>query len=137
MATRGRPFEPGNKMGRGRPRGSRNKVSAESRQLLEEYAAPLMRQAIAQALKSGGPVLRLLITQILGPPKPSPVAIGNLRTETAADVSKASQVVLRKATKGEITPQEAQDMAALLETRRRAIETEGLEKRLQKLESQK
>jgi len=137
MATRGRPFEPGNKMGRGRPSGSCNKVSAEARQLLEEYSAPLMRQAITAALKHGGPVLRLLITQILGPPKPGPVGIGNIGTETAADISKASQAVLRKATKGEITAAEGQDLAALLEMRRRAIETEDHEKRLRKLESEK
>jgi hypothetical protein len=28
MNPRGRPFEPGNKMGRGRPKGSRNKSKA-------------------------------------------------------------------------------------------------------------
>ena len=137
MATRGRPFEPGNKFGRGRPRGSRNKISAEARQLLEEHSPSLMRKAIALALKEGGPILGLLVTRVLGPPKPNPVMIGNIRTETTADVSKALEVVLQKATKGDITTAEGQSLAALLELRRRAIETADLEQRLRKLESQR
>lgn len=137
MSTRGRPFEPGNKIGRGRPRGSRNKVRAESREMLANYSAALMRKAVTVALKEGGPVLRLLVTQILGPPTANSVAIGKIRTETAADVSKASQVVIRKAAEGEITAAEAQDLAALLELRRRAIETEDHDKRLRELEGAK
>ena len=35
MAQRGRPFQPGNKFGRGRPRGSRNKKTI----LIEEFLA--------------------------------------------------------------------------------------------------
>lgn len=135
MAIRGRPFGLGNKMGRGRPRGSRNKVSAESREILQNYSPSLMRKAVAVALKEGGPVLRLLITQILGPPKAGPVGIGKIRTETAADVSKAAQTVIQKAAKGEITASDGQDLAALLELRRRAIETEDHDKRLRELEA--
>jgi len=137
VATRGRPFEPGNKIGRGRPRGSKNKVRAESREMLDDYSRALLRKAVSEALKDGGPVLRQLITYVLGPPKANPVAIGKIRTETAADVSKASQVVIRKTAEGEITAAEGQDLAALLELRRRAIETEDHDKRLRELESAK
>jgi hypothetical protein len=38
--TRGRPFEPGNKFGRGRPKGSRNKRTAEAQALFDEYKDP-------------------------------------------------------------------------------------------------
>jgi len=124
-------------MGRGRPRGSRNKVRTESREMLEDYSSALLRKAISVALKEGGPALRQLVTYVLGPPKANPVAIGNIRTETAADVSKASQIVVRKAADGEITAAEGQDLAALLELRRRAIETEDHDKRLRELESAK
>ena len=137
MATRGRPFELGNKIGRGRPRGSKNKVRAESREVIENYSRSLLRKAVLDALKDGGPGLRQLITYVLGPPKSNPVAIGKIRTETAADVSKASQIVVRKAAEGEITAAEGQDLAALLELRRRAIETEDHDKRLRELESAK
>jgi len=51
MATRGRPFEPGNKLGRGRPRGSRNKTTLVAGELLHSYALALMRKAIALALQ--------------------------------------------------------------------------------------
>ena len=137
MVTRGRPFPKGNKMGRGRPRGSRNKVRTESREMLANYSRSLLRKAVRDALKEGGPVLRQLVTYVLGPPKANPVVIGKIRTETAADVSKASQTIVRKAAEGEITAAEGQDLAALLELRRRAIETEDHDKRLRELESAK
>jgi hypothetical protein len=34
--VRGRPFEPGNKLGRGRPKGSRNKAKSPGQDLLQE-----------------------------------------------------------------------------------------------------
>jgi hypothetical protein len=51
--SRGLPFEPGNKFGRGRPKGSRNKstISAGNR-LLAEHAVPLMRKNIAEGLQT-------------------------------------------------------------------------------------
>ncbi len=134
MAKRGRPFEPGNTFGKGRPRGSRNKTKSELRKALEEYSGPLLRKALADALKSGGPVLRFLLTHFMGPVEAMPVNIGALPAETAEDIAKASQTILEKTTKGKMTVQQAQGLGTLLELRRRAIETEQLEKRLRALE---
>jgi hypothetical protein len=124
-------------MGRGRPRGSKNKVRTEAREILENSSRALVRRALSEALREGGPILRQLLSYVLGPPKANPITIGKIRTETAADVSKATQVVIRKATDGEITAAEGNDLAALLELRRRAIETDDHDKRLRELESTK
>ena len=62
---RGRPFEPGNKFGRGRPRGSRNKKAIELQQLLDEYLPALMRKAIAMALQGDVSLLRMLLDRKL------------------------------------------------------------------------
>ncbi len=44
--TRGRPFEKGNKLGKGRPQGSRNKVTLAVDDLLNGEAEALTRKAI-------------------------------------------------------------------------------------------
>ena len=50
--SRGLPFEPGNKFGRGRPKGSRNKsTSAAADRLVDEHAERLMRKNIAEGLQ--------------------------------------------------------------------------------------
>ena len=45
--SRGRPFKKGNKHGRGRPKGSRNKKSDPGKELLKEYEPHLTRKLIA------------------------------------------------------------------------------------------
>src|ERR1041384_2873996 len=126
MAKRGRPFEPGNTFGKGRPRGSQNKIKSELRKALQEYSGPLLRKALADALKGGGPILRFLLGHSMGPMDAIPVNIGALPAETAEDIAKASQTILEKTTTGKMTVQQAQGLGTLLELRRRAIETEQL-----------
>lgn len=48
--ARGKPFEPGNKFGRGRPRGSKNKTTVMAQELLESYAVPVVRKIIQMAI---------------------------------------------------------------------------------------
>ena len=44
-------FQPGNKLGRGRPRGSRNKVTTLTQELLNDHAPSITRKCIALAPK--------------------------------------------------------------------------------------
>jgi hypothetical protein len=43
---RGQPFPPGNTLGLGRPKGSRNKAKPPGQDLLDEYAPHLMRSRL-------------------------------------------------------------------------------------------
>jgi hypothetical protein len=70
---RGRPFEPGNKLGCGRPRGSQNKRSARSQQLLEQYGA-IMQKAPADYKGMS----RLLSVILLRRPGDRPIQTGPL-----------------------------------------------------------
>ena len=54
---------------------------------------------------------------------------------TAEELSRAWEKVWKKMGLGQFTPGEAQTMTSLLEGRRRAIETEELERRLRRLET--
>lgn len=135
MASRGKPFQPGNKLGRGRPRGSRNKTTGQVQELLSEFAMPITRKAIADGLKGNGAVLRLLLDRILPARREAPIIVGLLPASTAGEVSKATETVLRKVASGKITTSEGEALLKLLETRRRTIETEELEKRIVSLEA--
>jgi len=136
MATRGRPFEPGNKCGRGRPRGSRNKTSAAAQDLLEKYAEPVTKKCIAQALQGNPKSMQLCMDRIVPSRRELPVKIGPMPTQTLADVSQASELVIRKVASGLITPTQGQALAELIEGRRRVLETQELSERLGALEAQ-
>src|SRR5439155_25334874 len=60
---RGRPFEPGNKYGRGRPKGSRNKEKYPGEKILDEYGPHIMFKCISQALNGDHPSMRPCMEQ--------------------------------------------------------------------------
>ena len=136
MALRGEPFEPGNKFGRGRPRGSRNKTTMAAQQLLFSHADAIVRTAIVMMVKDKDPaMLRAGLDRILPVRREAPVNIGPLPTATISDVSKSSEALVKKATSGKLTITEAHGIADLLEGRRKALETEDLARRIAALES--
>ena len=137
MAVRGKPFQPGNKFGRGRPRGSRNKLAVAAQELINLHSDSIVRTSIIVAVKDKkvAPLLALL-DRIVPVRKEAPVNIGSLPTGNISEVSKSSEALVKKATSGKLTITEAQGIADLLEGRRKVIETEDLALRLAALESQ-
>jgi len=134
MVRIGRPFEPGNKLGRGRPRGSRNKNSLLTRELLDRHGEALVRKAVLQALKGDVPTLRALLAHILPRRTEPPVKTGPLPMGTAEEISQSSQALLEKVASGKITPSQARDIHAMLEAQRKIIETESFDNRLRAIE---
>jgi hypothetical protein len=131
---RGCPFEPGNKLGRGRPRGSRNKRIWRSQQLLDEHGEAIVRKALLAALKGDVPLLRTFLGYILRRPEDRPVETGPLHIGSAEDISKILDNVMMKVASGKLSLTDAQAVAALIESRRRVLETQDLEIRLRALE---
>jgi hypothetical protein len=131
---RGRPFEPGNHFGRGRPRGSRNKKTLIARQLLDEHADSILRKAMLTGLQGDSPMLQALLSYILPRPKDTPLKTEVLQTATAKELSQSMDVILKRACDGQITLTQAQQLAALIEARRQLLQTEEFETRLGILE---
>jgi hypothetical protein len=77
---RGRPFEAGNKMGRGRPQGSRNKKSPAGGRILAEYGDSLERKCIWKALQGDMSAMRLCLERLVPPLREPSV---RLKTRTA------------------------------------------------------
>lgn len=130
--TRGRPFQPGNNFGRGRPPGSRNKRTLFAQKLLEEHSPALMALAITKS-REDRPMLRLLVGSIMRGRRET-VKLGKLALGTFEDLDRASETIIRKAAAGQISLGEAARFSALIDDRRRVLETRELEHRVSNLE---
>src|SRR5258707_11434516 len=109
--VRGRPFEPGNKLGRGRPKGSRNKVRLEVQQLLEQHAEPIIRKCIILALQGNPVALRFCVERFAGPVRDTSVRLRLGSSATASDVAATHQLVMKAVGSGRITPAEGEKIA--------------------------
>jgi hypothetical protein len=133
MKSLGRPFQPGNKIGRGRPKGSRNKFTQQAREIFETHAPSVMRKGIAEALQGETRLLATFVNWLLGP-QTFPKKFGKLPMRTTDDLMETFDLVAKKLGAGEITLSEAQELVSMIEQRRKLIETHGFEKRLQNIE---
>jgi hypothetical protein len=131
---RGRPFSPGNTLGRGRPKGSRNKAQAPGQHLLDQYSESLTRKCIAMALQGDQRALRICMERINPARQDACVQLSLPSIRTAQDVEKAADKVTQAIRRGKITPLEAGKIMGILESRSRILENVQFESRLEKLE---
>ena len=119
----------------GKPKGRLNKVTLAVQFLLDEEGEKLTRKAIDLALEGDLTALRLCLDRICPPKKSRPINIELPESKTAGGVSEAQAAVVQAVGEGEITPQEGQILSNILESRRKSIETEDHERRLDELEN--
>ena len=128
-------FQPGNQYGRGRPQGSRNKATIALQTLLEGEGEAITRVAVERAKSGDATALRLCFERLIPEQKDRTVNLNFGSIQTIAGVAQAIDTLLQAVGNGEITPSEASTLATVLETRRRMIETEELEHRIEQLEN--
>jgi hypothetical protein len=131
---RGRPFEPGNQFGQGRPKGSRNKTARVVEELLSEHAEGVVMKCILMARQGNTAAMRLCIERMLPRRFDGPINLKLGSIKTMADVDRASQEIVRAVGNSRITPHEGKTVAKLIEIRRRVIETSELAARVERLE---
>jgi hypothetical protein len=129
--TRGKPFQPGNP---GRPPGARHKVTRAIEELLEGEHEALTRKAIEKALEGDMVALRLCLDRLAPPRKGAPISITLPPVRTAQEAVEASAALLAAVAAGEVTPDEAGSVMALLVGHKAVIETGDLERRIAVLE---
>lgn len=129
--TRGKPFERGNP---GRRPGARHKTTRAIEELMEGEHEALTRKAIEKALEGDMVALRLCLDRIAPPRKDSPVSMALPAVRTAEEAVGASVAVLEAMASGELTPDEAGRIMALLVAHKSLVEAGDLEKRIQTLE---
>lgn len=139
---RGRPFRKGvSGNPSGCPQGSRHRTTLMAEALIEKDAEDIVQAVIASA-KAGDPTsMRLCLERLVPVRKGRAIQFEIPPINTASDVTNALGSVVAQMANGDISPDEATSIAAVLEIKRKAIETTDIENRLAaiegKLESKK
>ena len=130
--ARGKPFAKGNP---GRPKGVRHRSTLLVEKMMQDDAKGIV-QAVVTAAKAGDMVACKIVLDRISPArKGRPLRFELPEARTADDVAAALAAVVGAMADGELTPDEAQMVASVLEIRRKAIETVELENRLAVLEA--
>jgi translation elongation factor EF-Tu-like GTPase len=120
----------------GRPPGSRNRATIAAEFLLEGEAEALTRKAIEFALAGDTTALKLCLDRILPQRKSRAVAFELPRIERVEDLAGAVRSVLQQVARGRLLLDEGATLVGMMESKRRAMETIELEKRLAALEGE-
>jgi len=129
--SNGKPFEPGNNFGRGRPKGSKNRPENKGLALIKEHERAIVSKVIADGLR-GDKTSKVILMRAIERKKPAKFDLGP--TNTPAALLKAYDKTLRAFSKRKITAADGQVLVNLLEAKRRAVETLDLDVRVQALE---
>jgi hypothetical protein len=79
--------------------------------------------------------MRLCLERLCPPRKDRPVAFDLPPIDTLADLVKATGAIVKAVAAGDLTPAEAQEVAAVIELHRRALDTSDLAARVAALEA--
>ena len=128
-------FQKGNTRGRGRPQGCRNKATIALQELLDGHGESITKKCALMALQGDPGAMRLCMERLIPPRKDHAVSFHLPPVTTAAEVAGAVSLILTEVSRGQLTPEEGDLIANILEGRRRVIETAEHEARILALES--
>ena len=130
-------FKVGNKHGKGRPEGSRNKATIAVENLFTNEAEALSRQCIELALSGNMPALKLCVDRICPVKKSVPVSLPELPTvSSVSDASVLTGYILKSVADGKLSPVDGEIISRSAERHLRALQIGDLEERLTQLENQ-
>jgi hypothetical protein len=127
-------FAAGNRLG-GNKAGSRHRVTRAIEALLEGQHEVLTAKAVELALQGDTTALRLCLDRLAPPRKDSPISLELPPVRSAKDAVDASTMVLGAVSAGEISPDEAGRLMALLSAHNAIVEAGDHELRIQELET--
>jgi hypothetical protein len=127
-------FKAGNQFGRGRPKGSANKISRPYWEQLDAYGEPILRKLMSQALLGVPTALRLCVERLIPLQRDRCVMLDLSSFTETGDINCALQELVRCIASGRITPGEGESISHTLETCRRIIQDAALATRVTNLE---
>ena len=130
-------FEKGNTFSKGRPAGSRNKVSIASINLLKDEEKALSRTAIDSALNGNTQMLQFCLSRLLPPPpKDTPVRLSGMPVCNDVKSSVAlSSFILKQLSMGKLSPTQAHLISGIVEKHLRCLQLTDVEQRLEEIEA--
>ncbi|MGB4912117.1 MAG: DUF5681 domain-containing protein [Candidatus Dechloromonas phosphoritropha] len=121
----------------GKKPGSRNRATLMVLAMMEGGAEEIT-QAVIDAAKAGDLAAARLVIERLAPPmRERPITLDLPDTGSAEGISAAQQAILQAVGMGDLLPGEGATLAGIVETRRKALETQELEARITALEAAK
>lgn len=131
--SRWRPGQSGNPAGR--PKGARH-AALQALDAIGQDSARDVLKAVVDAAKTGDMRASEILLRRLWPErKGRPVALPLPPVVSPADLPRAMAAIVEAVAVGDLSPDEGQAVAAILEGQRRAIETAELEARIAALEN--
>jgi hypothetical protein len=131
--TRGTPFQPGNKFGRGRPKGSKNKVERTGADIVREHEEQIINKAVADYFRGDKTSKAILIPHILK--RPSQVRVKLPSTRTSEGILDGCDRILKAVWKGEITYQDGKNLMGGLISKLGVMEKVEQDRRIDALEA--
>ena len=131
---RGHPFEPGNKFGRGRPKGSKNKRTTAVQEILEQFGEPLIKKTIATALEGDKPMLRFCVDRLLPAHGERGVKMKIPKLDQIQNIEQAQQKILEQVAKGDITPSYGEKLHVMLQNHRDNLEGRQVQADIEELQ---
>lgn len=119
----------------GRPRGARHRALIALDLVGQNAAADIMRSVVAEALAGDMRAADILLARLWPVRRGRPVRLDLPAIASAADLARALGTVVAAVATGELTPEEAASVSAVLDAQRRAIELGELESRITALEA--
>lgn len=130
--TRFKPGQSGNP--KGKPRGAKNHATKLAEKLIDNQCEALVQKAVEMALNGDMQALKLLIERLIPARKDRPVKLDLPKIKSAQDIINVMGLIVENVGKGELEPEQAKTLAAILELNRKSIETAEIEERLLALE---
>jgi hypothetical protein len=127
-----KPGQSGNP--KGKPKGSRNRMTLVALAAMEEGADAIARKVVEMAKNGDIPAARLVLERLVPPAKERPISLTLPDTKTANGIAQAQGAILTAVAAGELLPGEGATLAGIIEGRRKALETLELEARISALE---
>ncbi|WP_043358796.1 DUF5681 domain-containing protein [Belnapia sp. F-4-1] len=129
-------FEPGQSGNpSGRPRGARHKALIALDAIGAEGAEAVLRKVVEDAKGGDMRAAEILLRRVWPERKGRLVEFALPLVVSAADTVKAAAAIVSAVAGGELTPDEAQAVASVVEIQRRAIDTAELAERIAALEA--
>jgi hypothetical protein len=128
-------FEPGNSYGKGRPCGSKNKVTVAAENLFEEESGAIARRAVEMALSGHPQMIKMVMERVVPIKKSSPVKLEGMPTvDTVESAGEAAEFILQSIASGKVSPLDGEILSRVLDKRLHALQITEIERELKTLQ---
>jgi len=118
----------------GKPAGARNKATIMVQTIMERGAKEITEAVVGLAKEGDLSAARLVLERLVPPAKERPIVLNLPDTGSAEGIAEAQSAILQAVATGDLLPGEAATLAGIVEARRKALETQELERRITALE---